>query len=367
MKTNTAPVIWIHAASLGEFEQGRPVMEQIKSVYTHHRILLTFFSPSGYRNQKNTNTADWVFYLPDDTLSKSRAFLEITKPVLALFIKYEFWYNYIYHLHQFKIPLIFFSVILRSDHLIFKPYGTYFKNLLRCSAHIYVQNQSSQDLLIKAAFNNVTLAGDTRFDRVIRVHEQRITDESIKLFSQGHTVMVVGSSWREDIESLRRLINEWTDFRFIIAPHLISEDSMQHIEKISTRKCSRYSNGDFNNSDILIIDNIGMLSSLYGYGKYAFIGGAFGDGLHNILEAAVYGIPIFFGDKNFQTFQEAQDLVQKGLAHPISHPEALTHSIQAYEDSEIMYRNHSSEIRNYVLKNAGATQHVFSGIKQQLN
>ena len=318
---NQAPVVWIHCASLGEFEQARPVIEALRKSHPAHKIFLTFFSPSGYEVRKKYNQADWVFYLPWDTASHARQLIESVKPVLAIFVKYEFWFHYSRELHKRDIPLLSISSIFRSNQLFFKSYGTFYRGILSYFTHFFVQNDESVRLLNSIDIKKVTRAGDTRFDRVKSLVGQTEEIEVAKKFKAGQKTVVIGSCWAEDLEILAPFINENSyQLKFIIAPHEISESFLTVIEKsllVRTERFSRATTGveDF---PVLLIDNIGMLARLYRYGEFAYVGGGFGKGLHNILEPACYGIPIFFGNKNYEKFQEAEDLINRGGAFEIS-------------------------------------------------
>ncbi|QJD81286.1 3-deoxy-D-manno-octulosonic acid transferase [Spirosoma rhododendri] len=355
---DTRPIVWFHAASLGEFEQGRPVMEAFRAAYPQHRILLTFFSPSGYDVRKDYDGADYVFYLPIDTPANARRFVQLVKPELVFFIKYEFWANYLRELHRANVPVVSFSAIFRSDQLFFKPYGEFYRQMLRQFNHLLVQNQESVDLLRSIGITNVTLAGDTRFDRVAQT-VATIRDIPIaNAFKAGQPLLVVGSAWPLDMDVLIPFINQFDKpLKVIVAPHEIDGNTIADWQKRLTRPSVRFSQTneiDVLRADILFIDNVGMLSSLYQYGEFAFIGGAFREGLHNILEAATFGMPIFFGPV-YDKFQEAVDLVQEGGAFPVSTTEELqTTFAQQYNN-----RQKAAQItRLYVQRNIGATARV---------
>jgi 3-deoxy-D-manno-octulosonic-acid transferase len=315
--TNSSPIIWIHCASLGEFEQGRPVLEALRKLYSSHKILLTFFSPSGYEVRKKYNQADWVFYLPWDTSKNASQFIETVNPVLSIFVKYEFWHYYSLELKKRNLPLISISTIFRKDQVFFKPYGNFYRGILEKFTHFFVQNDNSLKLLESIGIKSATLAGDTRFDRVKSLVEQGIEIELAKRFKADQKTFVIGSCWPEDLTVLIPFINKRSSsLKFIIAPHEITESVIANIEKDLTVSSVRFSqaNNRLEDASVLIIDNIGMLSQLYRYGEFAYVGGAFGKGLHNILEPACYGIPIFFGNKSYKKFQEAVDLTNLGGA-----------------------------------------------------
>lgn len=360
LKHNIDPVVWIHCASLGEFEQGRTIIEAIKKEYTSHKILLTFFSPSGYEVRKNYALADWVYYLPMDSKKNALQFVDIVKPTMAIFVKYEFWFHYSNELHKRSIPLISIASIFRKDQLFFKPYGTFYRGILKKFSFFFVQNQLSQDLLRNIGLTNASISGDTRFDRVNAVAGSSEPLPIISDFKNDTKLMVVGSAWPEDMEVLAPFINEQgSKLKFIIAPHEIGEASLKQIESQLSQKYVRYSHApsDIEQFNVLIIDNIGLLSRLYRYGEFAFIGGAYGKGLHNILEAACYGIPIFFGNKNFEKFQEAKDLINRGGAFDIADYSDLLNKYEMVNVPENFLL--ACEVtKSYVQENLGATDKI---------
>lgn len=369
-KNNNAPVAWFHCASLGEFEQGRPVIEKLKAEFPEFRILLTFFSPSGFELRKNYEQADWVFYLPWDTLSNAKAFIRITQPKIAFFVKYEFWHNYAAQLHKLKIPLLSFSTIFRRDQVFFKSYGSFFRSTLNQFNFFFVQNQESQNLLHSIGIKNCDIAGDTRFDRVQQIIDAAKEIPIAKDFKGSQNAFVIGSCWSEDLEVLAPFINDQEGkLKFIIAPHEISESFLQEIETSIVSKSIRYSRatGDLNSYSVLIIDNIGLLSRLYRYGEFAYVGGGFGKGLHNILEAACYGVPIFFGDKNFQKFNEAQELIMRGGAFEISGYSDLKHKYEQMINRPENFLLACEVTRSYVSENLGATKKIISYCHQLLD
>lgn len=364
---NQSPVVWIHCASLGEFEQGRPVMEMIKKEFNNVKILLTFFSPSGYEVRKNYSGADFIFYLPWDGASNAKKFLDITKPSLALFVKYEFWLHYTNELSKRNIPTLSISSIFRKDQLFFKSYGGFYRDILKKFTWFFVQNEKSIKLLHSIGIKNCTLAGDTRFDRVYEIVKQAEEIEAIKAFKNNQIVFVVGSSWSEDIDILAPFINEGT-IKFIIAPHEISEQSLVNTEKSLGVKSVRYSqinNQNIEDHSVLIIDNVGMLSRLYRYGEFAYIGGAFGKGLHNILEAACYGVPIFFGNKNYEKFQEAVDLINRGGAFEIANYTDLKAKYEILNVPE-SFQLACEVTKQYVEQNLGATEKIMTYCRKVL-
>ena len=326
-----AKYVWFHAASLGEFEQGRPLMEQLRREHPEYKILLTFFSPSGYEVRKNYEGADIITYLPLDTITNARRFLRTIRPVMAYFIKYEFWYNYLHILKHRGVPVYSVSSIFRPDQVFFKWYGRQYGRVLNCFTHFFVQNEISKELLAKIGITEVTVVGDTRFDRVLQIKEAAkqlpIVEEFVSRnliphsTSQIPQVFVAGSSWPPDEEIFIKYFNQHPEWKLIIAPHVIGEDHLCQIEKLlEGRKVIRYTAAEksltshpspLTSYDVLIIDCFGLLSSIYRYGNVAYVGGGFGVGIHNLLEAAVWSVPVFFGPNN-QKFQEAQGLKKNG-------------------------------------------------------
>ena len=359
VKNNSQPMVWVHCASLGEFEQGRPVIEGLKKAFPDHKVFLTFFSPSGYLVRKNYPTADYVFYLPLDTPANARKFVRKVKPRLALFVKYEFWFFYSRALKKAGIPLISISSIFRPEQFFFRKTGSFNRKILKNVTHFFVQNQESVELLRSINIYKVTLSGDTRFDRVKEIVDRREEIEIARRFKGDEKVFVIGSAWQEDLDVLTPFINE-NRLKFIIAPHEIDESGIVQLERSITVKSLRYSQaGNARPEDyhVLIIDNVGLLSKLYHYGEFAYIGGAFGRGLHNVLEAAAYGIPVLFGDKNYQKFQEAVDLINRGGAFIISDYPDLKKKYELLNVPETFLL--ACEVcRQYVKENTGATEKI---------
>lgn len=367
---NTQPVVWVHCASLGEFEQGRPIMEAFRKQYPSYKILLTFFSPSGYEVRKNYNGADYIFYLPWDTSSNAKRFVEITKPALAIFVKYEFWYFYSAALKSKSIPLISASCIFRPEQIFFKWHGFFFRRILKNFNHFFVQTTQSIELLKQIGINNSSLVGDTRFDRVHDITTNAVDIELAQQFKGDDKVFVVGSLWPEDLEVLAPFINENKNLlKFIIAPHEISEKFLTEIEVSISVKSVRYSKSGqhLNSYDVLIIDNVGMLSSLYRYGEFAYVGGAFGKGLHNILEAACYGVPIFFGNKNYEKFQEANELIMRGGAFSLADYSELKTTYEMMMSRPENFLLACEVTKSYVTENLGATDKIMKYCKKLLS
>ncbi len=363
----SASLAWFHCASLGEFEQGRPVIEAFRAKYPAYKILLTFFSPSGYEVRKNYLGVDYIFYLPADTPENARKFIEIVQPTIAFFVKYEFWRNYLSELEKQQIPVISFSAIFRPKQLFFKSYGSFYRKVLNKFDYILVQNQESFDLLKSINIKNITLAGDTRFDRVKQIVEAKKEIIVARDFKANRQIFIIGSAWQADMEVLIPLINSLkndANIAFIIAPHEIHKEEIRTWQKQieSESICFSKIKSDTQLADyqVLIIDNVGMLSSLYQYADFAFIGGAFGKGLHNILEAATFGLPIFFGNKYYQKFQEAVDLIKLGGAFSIAATNDISLIVNELQEN-LEKKNQTSLIcKNYVLDNTGATEKVMN-------
>jgi 3-deoxy-D-manno-octulosonic-acid transferase len=369
LRSNSAPIVWFHVASLGEFEQARPVMEQFRKDHPAFRIVLTFFSPSGYEVRKNYVGVDYVFYLPEDTRRNARRFLDLVNPSLALFAKYEFWYHYLTELNRRKIPVISFSAIFRPSQLFFKPWGSFFRRILQNLTHIFVQNEESARLLAGIGLKDITLAGDTRFDRVAAVVAGHREIPVAAAFRQGQPLLVIGSAWLADMAIIAPFLNNFNSpLKVIVAPHELHEEWMQQMERELTLKTIRYSKageatvGSF---DVLIIDNIGMLSSLYAYGDFAWIGGGFGKGIHNTLEAATFGMPVFFGPRHGK-FQEALDMIRLGGAFGISTTKELAEIFNRLYHNHDLRRQASLTTRQYVIEHTGATQVIMEMVREML-
>lgn len=365
--SHIGPLVWVHCASLGEFEQGRPVIELLKKEFSQLKILLTFFSPSGYEVRKNYKQADYVFYLPWDTATNAAQLIEIVNPAVAIFVKYEFWYHYSKTLKLRNIPAISISTIFRPDQLFFKPYGGFYRSILKHYDYFFVQNEGSLDLLKSIGIGRCSIAGDTRFDRVFSIVNESGEIPLARKFKADQKTIVAGSCWGEDFEVLLPMINEGK-VKFILAPHEISETFLKTIEQALLVKCIRYSLANMNEIEdyqVLIIDNVGMLSRLYRYGEFAFIGGGFGKGLHNILEAACYGVPIFFGNRNFGKFQEAVDLINRGGAFEIADYIDFKEKFEMLNSPESFLL--ACEVtRAYVLENLGATEKIMEYCRKLL-
>ncbi|MFN4145698.1 MAG: 3-deoxy-D-manno-octulosonic acid transferase [Runella sp.] len=361
--------IWCHVASLGEFEQGRPVLEKIRQQYPNAFLVLTFFSPSGYELRKNYDQVDTVGYLPVDTAANAKSFLNTIQPDLALFVKYEFWYNYLHQLHQRQIPTVLFSAIFRPQQLFFQWYGGFFRQILFCFEHIVVQNETSQALLASVGYHSTTVAGDTRLDRVAQIAAQAQAYPLIEIFKNKQPLLVIGSAWPDDMAVLVPFLQIWSQpLKVIIAPHEINQEQMtkwEHQLGNTIRYTSlspSYPTLLLQNTRFLFLDTVGMLSSVYRYADFAYIGGAFGDGLHNILEPAVFGMPIFFGKPHFTKFQEAHDLLALGGTVAIGSTSDFENAFgEVYQNEKL--KNRKSQIcRQYIQNNRGATDAVMKVI-----
>ena len=366
-----AKYVWFHAASLGEFEQGRPLMEQLRKDHPEYKILLTFFSPSGYEVRKNYEGADIITYLPLDTITNARRFLRTVRPVMAFFIKYEFWYNYLHILKHRGVPVYSVSSIFRPEQVFFKWYGRQYGRVLNCFTHFFVQNEISKELLAKIGITDTTVVGDTRFDRVLQIKEAAKQLPIVESFvKDAPLVFVAGSSWPPDEEIFIKYFNEHKNWKLIIAPHVIGEDHLKQIEKLlEGRKVIRYTeaekmvNGQLsmvNDYEVLIINCFGLLSSIYHYGNVAYVGGGFGVGIHNLLEAAVWDVPVFFGPNN-QKFQEAQGLKTSG-GFEISSYEDFAAQMDRFAADDAYLQEQGQKAGHFVKGQSGATQKVLSAV-----
>ena len=353
------PVVWIHASSLGEFEQGRPVIEMIHERYPEYRILLTFFSPSGYEIRKDFAAADWVFYLPADTPHNVRRFLDIVKPAFAVFVKYDYWLNYLKELKRRKIQTYIFSSLFRRNSIFFKPWGWMFRRALTTFELIFVQNEESKSLLAEIGFDNVIVAGDTRFDRAAALPAQAMRFPLIEQFKGKDRLFIVGSSWRPDEDLLVPFVNAHPDVKLIIAPHEMEEPRIHRLISECTGGVVRYSEcrteSDVERARVLIIDVIGILNQLYQYADWVYIGGGFGVCIHNTQEPATYGAPIAFGPK-YHKFKEACDMIALGACRSVTTTEELEEWFAPLKADE-KRRAHAARIAaDYIAANKGATE-----------
>jgi 3-deoxy-D-manno-octulosonic-acid transferase len=359
--------IWIHCASLGEFEQGRPIIEKLKKENPNNKICLTFFSPSGYEIRKNYELADLVFYLPKDSYSNAKYFVKTLNPSIAIFIKYEFWFHFLERLNNEKIPTYLVSAIFRSKQIFFKPYGRFFRKMLHSYNMIFIQDEESGEHLKSININNFQLNGDTRFDRVWEITRESFESEIIINFlSSGNKCIVAGSTWPQDEELLVEIIKEHKDIKFIIAPHEINDSHIDQLKSLLNGiDFKLYSHGNLNeteNARVLIIDTIGILSKIYRYANIAYIGGGFGKGIHNTLEAACYGIPVVFGPK-YLKFREAIELIEHKAGFSINNISSLKSIINILLDSEQNSIAGENAI-NYVKNKCGATNNFIKHLKK---
>ena len=361
-----ATYIWFHCASLGEFEQGRPLIEDIKTKLPEYKIILTFFSPSGYEIRKNYDGADIISYLPLDTKRNVEAFLNIVKPQKAFFVKYEYWYHYITELKKRNIPLYIVSAIFRENQHFFKNnlWGNWYRKMLSGFEHIFIQNEKSAELLKSVGIENFTIAGDTRFDRVAAIAESAKTFTNVEKFKRNRLTVIAGSTWKPDEELLAAFINNSSGIKFIIAPHEVHPTNINRIHQLLKKPAISFSKVQdlgIEDYDVLIIDSIGILSSLYQYGNVAYIGGGFGVGIHNILEAATFKLPIVFGP-NYKKFKEAVDLVEQNGAFSIQNSDELNVALNKLLQDESTLEKASEVCKKYVEKNVGSTKLIIKKV-----
>jgi 3-deoxy-D-manno-octulosonic-acid transferase len=358
--------IWFHAASLGEYEQGLPVMEQIKKQFPNHKIVLTFFSPSGFEVRKNNAVADVTVYLPLDTLANAKNFIKIINPKMVFFIKYEFWPNYLNQLNINKIPTYLVSGIFRENQIFFKWYGGFYRKCLNSFTHFFVQNDTSKQLLQNIDIQNITISGDTRFDRVFEILNRDNNLDFINQFTQNQLTFVAGSTWAKDEELLVSFINNYPKtIKYIIAPHNIKPLEINELKKSIQKKTILYSeiNGkDISSFEVLILDTIGILTKVYSKANLVYVGGGFGNpGVHNVLEPAVFGVPIIIG-KNYNHFQEAKDLVQLSGILSIKNQEEFYENAKLLLENEIINNQKGTICKEYVIKNKGATDKILKNL-----
>lgn len=371
LKQNADPqggYIWIHASSLGEFEQGRPIIEAIKNRYPEQKIAVTFFSPSGYEVRKNYPKADLICYLPFDLPGNVNRFLDLLKPKQAIFIKYEFWGNYLNALAKRNIPTYIISAIFRPSQIFFKPYGGYFRRILQNFEHLYVQDDNSKELLKNIGITKVSVTGDTRFDRVLEIRRQAKELPLIEQFSNGEFTLIAGSSWPKDEEIFIDYFNRHPEIKLIIAPHEIHEEHIQSILSRLSRPAIRYTQADKENiqkADCVIIDCFGLLSSIYHYGQVAYIGGGFGAGIHNVPEAAVYGIPVIFGP-NYKKFKEAKDLIAAGGGFSISGHKDFDVLMDQFLKDKKFLSDAGNIAGQYIQTNSGASKRILKELYPEI-
>jgi len=360
-------VIWIHVASLGEFEQGLPVIKKLKTTYPTYKILVTFFSPSGYEVKKNTDMADAVAYLPLDTRRNAKRFIETVNPVLAIFVKYEIWPNYLKELKEKQVPILLISAIFRKEQIFFKWYGGIMRKALQAFTHFFIQDNNSKTLLKSINLNNATLSGDTRFDRVTEILESNNKLSFMELFQGNETCFVAGSTWPEDEEIIVKFINETQKhLKFVLAPHNIKTEHIQSLKKSISKKVVLYTeigHNDITSYEVLIINTVGLLTKIYNYADIAYVGGAFATGLHNTLEPAVFGIPIIIGPE-YKGFNEAKKLVnKKGILVSKDYDEFTTTLNDLLENPDFL--NTTGVINsNFVKENKGASIQIMTHIRR---
>lgn len=356
-----ARIVWLHVASLGEFEQGRPIIEEIRRSHPAYKILLTFFSPSGYEIRKNYAGADYIFYLPIDTRRNVRQFLDIAHPEVAIFVKYEFWLNMLTELRRRRIRTFVVSSIFRRNSVFFRFYGGPWREALETFEVLFVQNEESKRLLAELGFDNVTIAGDTRFDRVAEIARSAKRVELIERFKGDQKLFIAGSTWGPDEELLIPLMNENPTLKFIIAPHEMDEGRIAHLMEATKGGAVRYTQctaeSDLKEKQLLILDTVGILASAYGSASWGYIGGGFGVGIHNTLEAATFGLPIAFGPK-YQKFKEACDLLSLGAARSVKSYEELKEWFSPLRDDEQQLAATSHLARDYTHSHQGATRTI---------
>ncbi len=356
--------VWFHAASLGEFEQGRPIIERLRAEHPEYKILLTFFSPSGYEVRKNYEGADIVCYLPLDTYFSARKFLNLVHPEMAFFIKYEFWWNYLHILKRRGVPVYSVSSIFREGQVFFRWYGRSYRRVLKCFTRFFVQNDESKRLLATLGITNVEITGDTRFDRVLQIKRQAKKLPMVEAFKQDCKVFVAGSSWPPDEDIFIKYFNDHRDWKLIIAPHVIGDDHIRQIVGKLSRTAVRYTEAteeSVGKADCLIIDCFGLLSSIYGYGDVAYVGGGFGVGIHNVLEAAVWGMPVIFGPNN-KRFQEAQDLLASGGGREVDSYSQFEAVMNTYVTDASAIKEDGQKAAGYVAATAGATDKILKTV-----
>ncbi|MRI02552.1 3-deoxy-D-manno-octulosonic acid transferase [Kriegella sp. EG-1] len=369
--SSTDRIIWVHVASLGEFEQGLPIIEELRKQYTDKKILVTFFSPSGYEVKKNTKAADIVCYLPFDTKNNAKQFLEKAKPELAIFVKYEIWPNFLKELRKKEIPTILVSAIFNKNQLYFKSYGVFMRNALKTFNHIFVQDANSKILLESINLNNISISGDTRFDRVAQILNRANNNELIAKFKENRICIVIGSSWPEDEKIIVESINNSErHLKWIIAPHNIKNDHILKLKNSIHKKTTLYSEGDLatiQSFEVLIIDNIGLLTQIYSYADLAYVGGGFATGLHNTLEPAVFGIPVLIGP-NFKGFKEAEELVALNGIRPINNYIEFENLLSSFLDqpSQSLLKETGAINASYVEENKGASIQISAYIRTLL-
>ena len=358
-------VIWVHVSSTGELEQAKPVIEKLKAVYPQHKILLTIFSPSAWSTATQFKSADFVSYLPADTEKNARKFIAIVHPELVIFIKYEFWYHHLATAAFYHIPILLVSAVFRKDQLFFKPYGKFYRQMLFLFTYLFVQDQQSADVLKQNKIDHFSISGDTRYDRVKQIADHFTEVPLINAFLQQSNCIVCGSTWKEDEQSLQAAI-DIKKYKLIIAPHEINEDRIKYIEELFAGSTVRYSQLPNNTiNQVLIIDNVGMLSRLYYYGTFCYVGGGFTkDGVHNVLEAAVYGKPVLFGP-NYSKYREARELIETGGGFSFQSVDKLQQLIYQISIDVSAYNIAANKAKESVIHHTGDTAKVVDYIQEK--
>jgi 3-deoxy-D-manno-octulosonic-acid transferase len=364
---NHQQTIWFHCASLGEFEQGRPVMEAFREKFPDWRLILTFFSPSGFEVRKNYPAADHVFYIPADTTRNAKRFIHTIEPDIAVFVKYEFWFNYLRQLHRHKVPVVYVSAAFRNNQHFFGSYGEWFRKHLRAIDKIFVQNVSSRELLKSMGIRQVSVSGDTRFDRVATIPENAGHFQPVEKFAENRDVFLAGSTWPEDENAIYRLFQQPGNLNFIIAPHEVNEKRITQLEELfgkgNTTRFTALETGETIQSRILIVDTVGHLASLYRYATIAYIGGGFGAGIHNVLEAAAFGKPVIFGP-NHRKFKEAAELISLKGAFLIENTDDLQGIVSELLKNKEMRELAAKTCYEYVQDNKGATSLIMQHLEE---
>jgi len=361
-------LLWFHAASLGEAEQGLPIMRKVKAQHPEHELLLTFFSPSGMQHFKHREIADHIHYLPLDSARNAKKFLEIVRPELAFFVKYEIWPHFFKGILDRKTPLVIAPAIFREDQFYFKkPHSRYFLPILQKVNRIMVQDEHSAAVLARHGIS-AKVVGDSRFDRVLENTQTEFADETLQRFSKGQKVLVGGSTWKPGEQILKQALEKYPNLKLIIAPHDISEANVQRVQQLFGKESFRYSSGenDPEKLRVCIIDNIGLLSRLYRFGQIAYVGGAFGSGIHNTLEAAAYGMPVFFGPK-YDNFIEPSEMIAAGFGHSIHNFEEMDASLEKLLASERELKTQQEKAKNFVRQRSGSVEKIFSEVEQLLS
>ncbi len=360
----TEKTVWFHCASLGEFEQGRPVIEALKKKDQHRKIILTFFSPSGYEVRKDYEFADYIFYLPSDKKRYVKKFVEAINPSHVLFVKYEFWYHYLQYLSSKNINVYIISALFRKEHIFFKWYGGRYRKLLFFFTKLFVQDQESANLLKSIGVKDFVVAGDTRFDRVFEIAQQAKEYELLEMFSKDSVVLVGGSTWPSGEKLIAEFLKTNKDIKVLLAPHEIHEEHLKQIEEVLPVASARYTKlegVDLDKLRVLIVDTMGMLSSMYRYGNFAYIGGGFGSGIHNTIEASTFGLPVIFGP-NYKKYQEACDLIVKHAGFSVANQQDFDRIVDDLLENESLYKQSSQAALAYVDAMRGSTQMIINDI-----